>query len=422
MPTFSELQAKYGLSEQEIQTKWEAFSLRNNNAKPDAASLESFAISLSRNNKTKPRSILRQLPTKVEYKILDVTNTKVVGSLEPSNASQQDVEVQLLSVPKRVKYFNDSLDGISRTLKTQLKDAEQIFQAFLKTELANGCRISQSTVWCVGRICRDLDSTQPGGPLYLENGERVLLNLQNIDEKMTSKMFPGKIVALEGKNPRGAEFIATSVRELPMLPLHTVPTIGEIETRVGIVRASAGDELRSLLAHVAKQNCSVVIVLGLPVPSTAFLHLLKQFRMQFVLLPSLDDTLSVPVYPQNAYNITHPKLHTASNPTRFLVNNELVLCSSAPVISDLGQSNPNKLFSFAEKARAILTQRQAYPLFPALIPLDMSSIEPSLTIESPNLLILQGDNAAEVVDGVFCVSVDKCAVVHKSSAVFSQIQ
>ncbi|KAJ2841639.1 DNA-directed DNA polymerase alpha subunit pol12, partial [Coemansia erecta] len=129
---------------------------------------------------------------------------------------------------KRMRYMFEKAAMRTETVNKRIERIAINVKAEYKIEaLANPTYPHQNTVTAVGRIMNiSSDDGQTAAPissdsLYLEtsrrlgNGRRIPLDVRSAP---SFSLFPGQVVAIEGKNLKGTEFSALEFRQLPLLP------------------------------------------------------------------------------------------------------------------------------------------------------------------------------------------------------------
>ncbi|KAI8323974.1 hypothetical protein GQ54DRAFT_257296 [Martensiomyces pterosporus] len=180
-----------------------------------------------------------------------------------------------------MRYMFEKMGARTESVNRRIESMAIDVKAEYKIEaLANPTYPHQESVTAVGRILNispgEGPSTAPlsSETVFLEtsrrlgNGRRVPLDVQSTP---SFSLFPGQIVAVEGKNLKGTEFSVSQLRALPSLP-H--PSIGEREGGVqpfSAVVASGPytlsdsfeyEPLSDLVDHITAELPSVVFLLG----------------------------------------------------------------------------------------------------------------------------------------------------------------
>ncbi|KAJ1736435.1 DNA-directed DNA polymerase alpha subunit pol12 [Coemansia sp. Benny D160-2] len=132
------------------------------------------------------------------------------------------------SAAKRMRYMFEKTATRTETVNKRIERmAIDVKTKYNIETLANPTYPHQNTVTAVGRILNvnseDGQAVTPmsSGSLYLEtsrrlgNGRRIPLDVHSAP---SFALFPGQIVAVEGKNLKGSEFSALNFHQLPRLP------------------------------------------------------------------------------------------------------------------------------------------------------------------------------------------------------------
>ncbi|KAJ1958680.1 DNA-directed DNA polymerase alpha subunit pol12 [Dipsacomyces acuminosporus] len=182
---------------------------------------------------------------------------------------------------QRMRYMFEKMGTRTESINRRIESMAVDVKAEYKIEaLANPTYPHQEAVTAVGRILNinsgEGPSTTPlsGETVFLEtsrrlgNGRRVPLDVRSTP---SFSLFPGQIVAVEGKNLKGTEFAVSQLRRLPSLP-H--PSVGEREGGVRPFSAAVAsgpytlsdnleyEPLNDLVAHLVKEQPSAVFLLG----------------------------------------------------------------------------------------------------------------------------------------------------------------
>ncbi|KAJ2764245.1 DNA-directed DNA polymerase alpha subunit pol12, partial [Coemansia nantahalensis] len=144
--------------------------------------------------------------------------------------------------------------------------------------LANPTYPHQDTVTAVGRIANISEGLEPapisGDTLFLEtsrrlgNGRRIALDVRSTP---SFSLFPGQIVAVEGKNLKGSEFSVSQFRPLPRLGrARAGEEAGPVEPFSAVVASGPFtlsdnleyEPLRDLVDHAVAASPDLVLLLG----------------------------------------------------------------------------------------------------------------------------------------------------------------
>ncbi|KAJ2343880.1 DNA-directed DNA polymerase alpha subunit pol12, partial [Coemansia sp. RSA 2618] len=180
---------------------------------------------------------------------------------------------------RRMRYMFEKLGTRTETINRRIERmALDVKAEYEIAALANPTYPHQDAVTAVGRIVNiNLDdATAPisSDSLHLEtsrrlgNGRRILLDVQATP---SFSLFPGQIVAVEGKNLKGSEFTVSQFRALPRLPHADAGDRPDSAEPFDAVVASGPytlsdnfeyEPLRDLVDHVLASPPSLVILLG----------------------------------------------------------------------------------------------------------------------------------------------------------------
>lgn len=462
-----ELAPKHADDADDLFAKWEAYALKNPRAEyTDAAAIDRFAEHLMQAQRLTP--VKRPLfslksgspgnlgtPTRLRRGRMTSAPAPVLARRETVSASvtlagapinlehmrQLATGVQLLSnvaALEKHKPYYDKPVAIAAALEARV---EQLATAFAEharlnvAALANPRLITQAPVWAVGMICRDAPAltdmaearrvwSRPLAPgsLMLETargadgGEtRVRLDLERVKTEQEAKtLFEGSVVAVRGRNPRGDVFVVEEVAEMPALPPPVMPARAHGALKLAVLSAAAcARELADFVHFAARVGASVAVVLGpLPAGFSPELRTALGANTPLVLVPSPADELCDCVFPQLPYQLpadvaAHGSIIDAPNPCTLSVGGFRVVCAANSALADL------RAVQLGTRFRAILAQRRLYPLYPPPpdVNVDYSSLGLVDLAVLPHLLVLSGENGAERVDGVVCVSLTGAAVV-----------
>ncbi|KAJ1895453.1 DNA-directed DNA polymerase alpha subunit pol12 [Kickxella alabastrina] len=184
--------------------------------------------------------------------------------------------------PRPMRYMFEKMSTRTEIINKRIERTAIDTKAEYKIEaLANPTYAHQETVTAVGRILNIGAGEGDSGPtpissetLFLEtsrrlgNGRRVSLDVRSTP---SYSLFPGQVVAVEGKNLKGSEFSVSQFRQLPRLP-HL--SIGEREHGIepfGAVIAAGPytlsdnldyEPLADLVNHAIAAAPGIVFLLG----------------------------------------------------------------------------------------------------------------------------------------------------------------
>ncbi|KAJ2853302.1 DNA-directed DNA polymerase alpha subunit pol12 [Coemansia erecta] len=323
--------------------------------------------------------------------------------------------------PKRMRYMFEKMGTRTEIINKRIERMAIDTKVEYSIEaLANPTYPHQDSVTAVGRIVNvNLDEGGTGSipissdTLFLEtsrrlgNGRRIPLDVRATP---SFSLFPGQIVAVEGKNLKGSEFSATQFCQLPRLQ-H--PSIGEREQGIrhfSAVVASGPftlsdnfeyEPLADLVDHAIAAAPSVVFLLGPFVSEThpmlkdgavdmqpgeifaakisPHLERLRQGLPEsacIYLIPSTDE-LCYPYtcYPQPAFGqdllsqLGVPDgIASLTNPAQVSVNGIVVAVANIDVLFHLVKEEVSRLPALSDRlprlAWHLIEQRHLYPLSP----------------------------------------------------------
>jgi len=404
------------------------------------------------------------------------------------------------------RYMFHSLDERAQALDDHLQHLQQAYfdTEDISNYEAMGVP-KQDSVSVIGRICNDAHtgrlhptSVLLEGPRH-QNGTRVSLRLDAVSDSYS--LFPGQIVKVEGMNASGRSMVAKSMTEGSPLPfpktkvkeLMQFQHLGDAQGRpLGILTAcgpfttNANLEYEPLfdfiMGTVKAETPNVVILMGpfvdlrqplLQSPSvkvsveeedgsrtmsvsheTLFVakitNLLEQLyeeapdcKTQFVLVPSVDDAISEPVFPQPPMtdripngkepklphaegmelgtlfldplntNPSSPKIHCVSNPCTLQINELVIGVTSTDTLLHISSEEINsKLMGnrMSRIAQHLIQQQSYYPLFPPPMTgnanLDLTKLDHLKLPCTPDILLVPSKLAP------FCKNVLGCMVMN----------
>ncbi|KAJ2644645.1 DNA-directed DNA polymerase alpha subunit pol12 [Coemansia sp. RSA 1694] len=223
----------------------------------------------------RPPAVVRDLVAKLaEAEVMSSGESEADNDEEESDATR-------LATTKRMRYMFEKLGTRTEVINRRIERMAIETKTEYKIDaLANPTYAHQVDVTAVGRILNiNLEEGQTATPISsdslvletsrrLGNGRRTPLDVRATP---SFSLFPGQIVAVEGKNLKGTEFLVSQFRPLPRLP-H--PRIGE---RPGVLSpfnaaVAAGpytladnfeyEPLGVLVDHILAFSPSVVFLLG----------------------------------------------------------------------------------------------------------------------------------------------------------------
>ncbi|KAJ2705716.1 DNA-directed DNA polymerase alpha subunit pol12 [Coemansia sp. IMI 203386] len=371
---------------------------------------------------------LAQQPDAAPVVVGDLYQRTADANAMSSDDSDDETEVDATDekagqrrAPKRMRYMFEKMGTRTEIINKRIERMAIDTKAEYKIEaLANPTYPHQDSVTAVGRVVNvNLDEGESGSTpitsdtLFLEtsrrlgNGRRVPLDVRSTP---SFSLFPGQIVAVEGKNLKGSEFSVSQLRQLPRLQ-H--PGISEREQ--GIQQFSAVvatgpytlsdnfeyEPLADLVGHTIAAAPGVVFLLG---PFVSESHpMLKEGAVDLqpgeifaakisphlerlrqglpassciYLVPSTDE-LCYPYtcYPQPAFGqellsqLGVPDgIASLSNPAQVSVNGVVIAVANIDVLFHLVKEEVSRLPALSDRlprlAWHLIEQRHLYPLSP----------------------------------------------------------
>ncbi|KAF5274106.1 hypothetical protein FQR65_LT04504 [Abscondita terminalis] len=293
----------------------------------------------------------------------------------------------------RASNLNSSTEWIGKYLinKFGLGDAE----GFNKTA------VRQVTTY--GRICSDTvgklhpSSVLLEGSQELSNGNTIQLNLNKVSNYA---LFPGQVVAVQGFNPNGTNFIVQKLYNdatITSIPQRNTILTEPLQIVVGAGPFTLSNDLQyqplhDLIKYVTDSKPNVLILIGPFLDASQeticdvtmtelynnFFESLVEFVMSslqgsnvsVVLVPSSKDAHHHVVYPTPPYKIKqkYPNLHCFSDPCLININGVTLGVTSADIMLHLSKQefcNGQGGDRMARLASHILSQQNFYPLYPS---------------------------------------------------------
>lgn len=300
-----------------------------------------------------------------------------------------------------------------------------------KFELGEAVGFSKASglVTTYGRICSDtLGKLHPStvlleGSQDLSHGNTITLNLTKVP---SYAIFPGQIVAVQGFNPNGTNFVTqklysdasvnstTKSKSTLNKPLQVVVGVGPFTLSNNL----SYEPLQDLVKYVTANKPHVLILIGpfldtsqetvcditmTEVYSNFFETLLESvmsplegLNIDVILVPSSKDAHHHIVYPTPPYKLKkiYPNLHCFSDPCLIDINGLTIGATSADVLLHLSKQefcNVQGGDRISRLASHLLCQQSFYPLYPPDedVCLDYELMQQHGMINIiPNLLIL----------------------------------
>ncbi|KAI8093585.1 DNA polymerase alpha/epsilon subunit B-domain-containing protein [Halteromyces radiatus] len=333
-------------------------------------------------------------------------------SVRDKNVSVAKATIQSVQPPiQKYRYMFEKIRNRAEVLDDRIDYiAGVINEAFgLEDGFGNPSRMTQGTITAVGRICCDAaEGKLNDKSILLETsrslgmGKRVKLDISKVNEY---SLFPGQIIAVEGKNTTGKSF---SVDKILMPPLPDSIEKQTSTNEITQVIVAAGPytldsdfsfmPLDDLLSVCQEEQADVVILMG-PFISTAHPLIAKGqvdqlpediFRTQIatklnhfaqsnpgtqiLIMPHAHDIFQEwPLFPQpglslSSLHVTASSIQSISNPSIFEINGSIFAIGNVDILRSIGIQEINKnvpIERLLNLSRHVLQQQNFYPLFPA---------------------------------------------------------
>ncbi|KAJ2736143.1 DNA-directed DNA polymerase alpha subunit pol12 [Coemansia sp. BCRC 34962] len=368
-----------------------------------------------------PLVLASDRPPVAVQNLVDKTAEAVeVSSDENDNVDSEKSAAVARSATKRMRYMFEKTGTRTEVVNRRIERMAIETKTKYKIEaLANPTYAHQVDVTAVGRILNiNLEEGQTATPLTSEslvletsrrlgNGRRTPLDVRATP---SFSLFPGQIVAIEGKNLKGTEFLVSQFRPLPQLP-H--PCIGERPDALPPFNATVAagpytlsdnfeyEPLSVLVDHVLAASPSVVFLLGPfvseghPMIRDGLVDMLPEeifcakisphlSRLReglspaslIYLIPSADDLCCPYVsFPQPQYSretlqqMGVPEgIESLDNPAQVSVNGVVFGISNIDILFHLVKEEVSRLPALSDRlprlAWHLIEQRHFYPLSP----------------------------------------------------------
>lgn len=318
----------------------------------------------------------------------------------------------------------------------------------LDYDLQNVDDHSQETVKTIGTICCDSEGCLDANSTLLVGSDESMCRTVrlNFSETKSFGIFPGQVVMVSGRNPRGDTIIVEEVIGDRVLETPTIPKLTESMSFV----VAAGpfthnddlvyDPLHDLV-HYCKDNRPDVLILTGPLmdaehKSISENVLAEPFEIFFekmisglvevlgneitiLVVASCRDANADPVFPTmpNTLKMTYPNVHMLSDPSMIDLNGITIGMTSTDVIDHI-LSNELAVNAGEKIKRAVcylFNQGSFYPLNPAgddRLCFDSSLANKYANIDKvPNLMILPSDQKCflRVVNGCLAINPGRLA-------------
>lgn len=453
-------------SKQDLFAEWEAFSIKTGASKPEGAALDAFQEHLQKSParlKTRPKlrsnalnqnfnrslgTIDQNSPALELRGVNSVSKFNAQPLAAPSNASSASFMLNTNLQAYASRPFNQQIPDISAELDQEIESVlnkVSSTKGIAKSEITSAHLINQSPVYVVGRLFKaEDDDLTEGNESVVNNPEEVYqsqgrdrswllqapkrlgngtvpLNFSAVHPEYKRGLFEGAIVALNGKNPKGEEFIANEIIDLPPVPVASVKSLrGDSVLRIGCIAGPQNaSNLNTFLARIQEIDAGAAVILG-PVSSKIaetkpVLDVLgnysKRKHIPYVVVPSASDSLTTdPLFPQPPLELGSQSgnsqlgntVASVSNPCTFCLDEAAFAAVNVGVISDMD-------ITFESACKQILRQQRLYPVYP---PPPTTNVDlPKLSLAridgvAPNVLLLpsSSEGRAAIVDDVLCVS------------------
>ncbi|KAI8989258.1 DNA polymerase alpha/epsilon subunit B-domain-containing protein [Pilobolus umbonatus] len=382
-----------------------------------------------------------------------VVDTQFNSHLNRLIEQQPSVELELLQPPiKEYRYMFEDMREKGYILDDHIEHLGQLMHEKYNCEFSNPMRTDQGTIFSYGRICGDTSEGKLNDKsVLLETsrdlgmGKRIRLNLSRVNDY---SLFPGQVVAVEGKNLRGDCIHVDNILLPPSPGKTTTQSIEDIHNPATMIVANGPFTLNSDLSftpfHSLIEKCLEerpnVLLLSGPfisskhphimsgkvnmTPNHLFMneiigrlqHLITQNdNLDVILIPHADDMIhEYPLYPQPPLNLSlkHPRIHYLSNPCSFSVNGTSIAVSNIDILARLCKEEIHGPEAQTERIPRIIghifQQHTYYPLSPVDMADNIDAKQlPNINIKSkPDLFIIpsQLTHFIKMVDDVVCIN------------------
>ncbi|KAJ2849660.1 DNA-directed DNA polymerase alpha subunit pol12 [Coemansia brasiliensis] len=356
-----------------------------------------------------------QLPEPRPSLTVSDLSTKLTEDSSDDENDEDDKETKTPGAPaKRMRFMFEKLGTRTETVNKRIERmALDVKVEYGITALANPTYPHQNEVTAVGRIVNiNLDdATAPisSDSLFLEtsrrlgNGRRIMLNVQAAP---SFSLFPGQVVAVEGKNLKGSEFAVSQFRPLPQLQHIGIDdrpdAIEPFDATVASGPYTLSDNfdyepLRDLVDHIIAARPSLVLLLGPFVSEThpmlrdgqvdlmpdeifqtrvaPHLNRLRESLPSCIYLVPSPDDLCLPYVslPQPALRRDQlarmglsEGIHSLANPAQISVNGVNIAISNIDTLFHLVKEEVSRLPALSDRlprlAWHLVEQRHFYPL------------------------------------------------------------
>jgi len=338
------------------------------------------------------------------------------------------------------------LDEMINALSHQMRDT------LMLDEFENVSAQSQDDVTIAGRICCDSvgrlnsKSVLLEGSIETSGGERVPLDLTDVNNY---SLFPGQIVAMQGKNVSGFKVHPSSIYPGTRLPFYSAAKkdlqINENHVTVYVscgpyatndTEVLAYTPLDNLLETVQCEVPDVVVMMGPFVDAKHPLILsgkidysydelfqiicdkvtaaVKNLKTEVVFVPSQRDVCHECVYPQPPFaGELNKRIKMMSDPSTILINDICIGMTSTDILFHLGGEEVSAFTVKSDRlgriADHLLRQQCYYPLHPpsSEVNIDMEQFENFAFMPvTPDVLIVPSDLRYFIKDLDGCLAIN----------------
>ena len=357
------------------------------------------------------------------------------------------------NVPARYKYMFQKLQDKANVLNEMISSlSHDMKDNLMLDEYENVTTQTHEDITISGRICCDAVGRLNSKSILLEGsmetsgGERIPLELNDV---MNYSLFPGQIVALQGKNSTGSKIYPSSIYSGSRLPFYTATKKdlkvdeGHFTLYVACGPYATNDTatlsytpLENLMKVIQLEDPDVVIMLGPfvdikhPLIQTGkidftfdelFLFIcnkvtstVKNLKTEIVFVPSQRDVCHDIVYPQPPFKEEPTKRITMmSDPSTIMINDVSIGMTSTDILFHLGAEEVSSFTVKTDRlgriADHLLRQQCYYPLYPTSeeVNLDYEQFENYCFMPfTPDLLLVPSDLRyfAKDLDGCLCIN------------------
>lgn len=234
---------------------------------------------------------------------------------------------------------------LSNYVTHRLKSLEPYFLEILEIKSFESVNhVSQSSFYTFGLIINLNDGKLRPDAVYIINTlDKSNSTLVKLNLKYCSKysIYQGMVVAVRGKNPGGNEILVEQIESIPTCNLNFAVATSNLT----VITANGPYLSNHFLEGLVEQHADVLILHGPFANSQSEFRnevmpklkgwLRKSMSSTIILIPSLNDPLSMNVLPQAPFLINEDRILSFSNPSMFFINNYLFATASYDVFMDL---------------------------------------------------------------------------------------